>query len=192
MIKRRRCRFPESRQHSLAFNPDHLMQRVVILGRGGAGKSTFARKLGEATGLPVIELDKYFWQPGLVPTPRERWAEILRELASGDRWILDGDLGRYDDLHARLQRADTVVILDFSVWLCVKRAVRRSRETFEFWWWLLSWRRRDLPKIQRAIAAQAAHADIRIFSRPEELERFCLCKRATQSWLFRARRVGQG
>ena len=43
------------------------MQRVVILGRGGAGKSTLARRLGELVGLPVIELDKHFWQPGLVP-----------------------------------------------------------------------------------------------------------------------------
>ncbi len=39
------------------------MKRVVILGRGASGKSTLARLLGEITGLPVIELDKVFWQP---------------------------------------------------------------------------------------------------------------------------------
>jgi adenylate kinase family enzyme len=43
------------------------MKRVVILGRGGSGKSTLAVKLGEITGLPVVELDKLFWQPGLEP-----------------------------------------------------------------------------------------------------------------------------
>jgi hypothetical protein len=52
------------------------MQRVVILGRGGAGKSTVARRLGEAFGLPVIELDRHFWQAGLVPLPKGQWVKV--------------------------------------------------------------------------------------------------------------------
>jgi adenylate kinase family enzyme len=44
------------------------MKRVVILGRGASGKSTLARRLGNITGLPVIELDKIFWQAGLIET----------------------------------------------------------------------------------------------------------------------------
>ena len=43
------------------------MQRVVVLGRGGTGKTTLARAVGARTGLPVHELDEHFWQPGLVP-----------------------------------------------------------------------------------------------------------------------------
>jgi adenylate kinase family enzyme len=69
------------------------MRRVVILGPGGSGKSTLAVRLGELTGLPVIELDKVFWRPGLVPTPRDEWAEFQRRLAGGEGWIMDGDLG---------------------------------------------------------------------------------------------------
>jgi adenylate kinase family enzyme len=69
------------------------IQRVVILGRGGAGKSTVARRLGELLGLPVIELDKHFWQPGLVPLPREKWVEVQQKLASRSRWVMDGDPG---------------------------------------------------------------------------------------------------
>lgn len=38
-----------------------VTQRVVLLGRGGAGKSTFARSLSEITGIPAVELDKHFW-----------------------------------------------------------------------------------------------------------------------------------
>jgi adenylate kinase family enzyme len=148
------------------------MQRVVILGRGGAGKSTFARSLGETTGLPVIELDQHFWQPGLVPTPRERWIEIQRKLSAQDRWIMDGDLGRYDVLSVRLQAADTVLVLDFGVLLCAIRAISRSRERAEFWWWLVSWRWRERPKIKQAIAEHAARADVRIFFSPDELDRF--------------------
>jgi adenylate kinase family enzyme len=121
------------------------MQRVVILGRGAAGKSTLARKLGETTGLPVVQLDKHFWQPGLVPTPRARWIEIQRSLADQDRWIMDGDLGQYDELGVRLQAADTVLILDFSVLLCLMRAMRRAKERSDFWWWLLTWRWLERP-----------------------------------------------
>jgi len=38
------------------------MQRVVILGPGGSGKSTLAARIGEIAALPVIEMDKIFWQ----------------------------------------------------------------------------------------------------------------------------------
>jgi hypothetical protein len=81
------------------------MKRVVILGRGAAGKSTLARHLGEITGLPVIELDKLFWRSGLVPTPRAEWTELQEQLVQKDSWILDGDLGPHDAVEVRL-RAD--------------------------------------------------------------------------------------
>jgi len=122
------------------------MQRVVILGRGGAGKPTFANRLGKATGLPVVELDKHFWQPGLIPTPRQNWIEAQRRLAKQPRWIMDGDLGKYDELSVRLQAADTVFILDFSLRLCLMRAMRRSKERMDFWWWLITWRRIGRPR----------------------------------------------
>ena len=63
------------------------MKRVLILGPGAAGKSTLATKLGEITGLPVVELDQLFWQPGLRATPREQWKTIRRELVEPNNWI---------------------------------------------------------------------------------------------------------
>lgn len=50
------------------------MKRVIVLGRGGAGKSSFARRLGNTTGIPVVELDKHFWPPDLTPIPRAQWS----------------------------------------------------------------------------------------------------------------------
>ena len=47
------------------------MERVAIVGPGGAGKFTFVRSLGEQTRLPVFHLDRFFWKPGWVETPRE-------------------------------------------------------------------------------------------------------------------------
>src|SRR2546430_16735494 len=90
------------------------MQRVVILGRGASGKSTLARALGAITKLPVVELDKLFWQPGLLPTPREAWSAVQERLADQEQWIMDGDLGAYDAVSVRLPRAGTAILLDLS------------------------------------------------------------------------------
>ncbi len=94
------------------------MQRVVVLGRGGAGKSTAAVELGRITGLPVVELDEHFWGPDLAPLSVQEWTRRQQELAAGPRWIMDGDLGPYDAPAARLMRADTVLILDFGLVRC--------------------------------------------------------------------------
>jgi len=94
------------------------MKRVIVVGAGAAGKSTLAARLGGITGLPVIELDKLFWRPGLAPTPRDEWAVIQRRLAAQESWIMDGDLGPYDVLDVRLHAADAIVFLDFSPFRC--------------------------------------------------------------------------
>jgi len=148
------------------------VRRVVILGRGAAGKSVLAARLGEITGLPVIELDRLFWRPGLAATPRANWAELQRALARAESWIMDGDLGPYDELGARLAAADTVVILDFSLLRCAWRALRRSRERADFWRWLIGYRRRSLPPILRQIASHAGSADVVVLRGPRAVRDF--------------------
>jgi adenylate kinase family enzyme len=148
------------------------MQRVVILGRGASGKSTLARSLGARTGLPVIELDKVFWQPGLVATPHDAWAALQEKLAADDRWIMDGDLGPFDVVEVRLRRADTVIFLDFSLFRCATRAMRRSPERFDFWRWLLTYRRRSRPLLLEAISRHAPNAALHRIPTPAALDRF--------------------
>jgi adenylate kinase family enzyme len=148
------------------------MRRVVILGRGGSGKSTLAVRLGEITGLPVIELDEHFWRPGLEATSRDEWAAIQGELVRRDSWIMDGDLGPYDVPYVRLARADTVILLDFSFGRCAWRASRRSRERADFWLWSWSWRRRSRPLLLAAIADHAGKADLHVLRGPHALTRY--------------------
>lgn len=148
------------------------MKRVVVLGCGGAGKSTLARSLGAITGLPVIELDKLFWQPGRVPSSPARWAAVQRELVRKPRWIIDGDLGPYDVPSVRLKRADTVIVLDLPLLLCAWRALRRSRESLEFWLWLWRYRRHSRPLVAHAISTYAANADVQILASCRAVRRF--------------------
>ena len=124
------------------------------------------RPPGEITRLPVIELDKLFWRPGLAPTLREEWAAIPRQLAAQESWIMDGDLGPYDVLNIRLHAADAIVFLDFSPLRCAWRAIRRSPERADFWKWLLFYRRRSRPVLRQAIAAHAGDADVYVLPTP--------------------------
>lgn len=148
------------------------MRRVIVLGRGAAGKSVLARRIGELTGLPVTELDQIFWSDGLRPTRRDRWEDVQRQLAAATTWVLDGDLGPNDALQPRLANADTVVILDFGVLRCAWRARRRSPERSDFWWWLVTWRRRSKPQILAAIARWAPGADVHVLRKPLDVDRF--------------------
>jgi adenylate kinase family enzyme len=148
------------------------MKRVVILGRGASGKSTLAIRLGELTALPVIQLDKIFWQEGLKATPRDRWIAVQESLVAKESWILDGDLGPYDAVEVRLHAADTILLLDFSFAHCAWRAIRRSRERADFWRWLFTYRRKSRPLLMEAIAKHAANADLHVFRNPKQLHRF--------------------
>lgn len=113
------------------------MQRVVILGRAAAGKTTLGIRLSEITGLPAIELDKLFWRPGVEPIPAQEWTAIQQTLVRRDRWILDGDLGKLDSFEVRISAADTIILLDFSLPRCAWQAIRRSIERPGFWIWLV-------------------------------------------------------
>ena len=149
-----------------------VMKRVVILGRGASGKSTLANRLGEITGLPVIELDKVFWRAGLLATPRDQWVVLQEKLVAEDRWIMDGDLGPYDAVEVRLRAADTIIFLDFSLIRCAWRAVRRSGERADFWRWLVAYRFQSRPILMKAIANYAASADFWVLHHPRALRRF--------------------
>ena len=153
------------------------MQRVVVLGRGGAGKSTFARELGRITGLPAVELDEVFWSATLEPLGHAEWADAQAALVAGERWILDGDLGPYDVLDVRLARADTVVVLDYAFVRCAWRAVRRSREAADFWSWVWHYRRRSRPLVRQAIRRSAPGATVHWLTRPRQARRLLVSSR---------------
>jgi adenylate kinase family enzyme len=99
------------------------MKRILIVGSSGSGKSTLARGLGATLELPVIHLDRHFWHPGWVETPKEEWKTIVHHLVQRECWIIDGNYRQTLDI--RLAAADTVVFLDLPRWLCTWRALKR-------------------------------------------------------------------
>lgn len=148
------------------------MRRVVVLGRGGSGKSTLSRRLGAVTGLPVVELDDLYWDESSNPLTHAEWSDRQMEVACQEAWIMDGDLGPHDVLAPRLARADTVVIVDTPLAVCVWRAMRRGRQRIDFWAWVLRWGSTYRPQILAAVDRHAADAELVTLSRAREVERF--------------------
>ena len=109
------------------------MKKVLVIGSGGAGKSTFARQLGEALNIEVNHLDTAYWRSGWTKPSEDEWVQTVNQLVSGDSWILDGNFG--GTLELRLKHCDTVVFLDMSRLLCLWRILKRR----------LSYRNRSRP-----------------------------------------------
>lgn len=166
------CRILRPRSPIFLRYPLRVVKRVVILGPGASGKSTLALRLGAITALPVLELDKVFWQPGGVAMPQPQWAELQRQLIQQEEWIMEGDLGPYDVVEIRLRAADTILFLDFSLLRCAWRALGRSPERTDFWLWLLGYPYRRRPFLMRTIAAQASGARLYLLRNPAEVARF--------------------
>ncbi len=98
------------------------MQRVLIAGSTGAGKSTLAAELARRHRLPYTELDSLFHGPGWVPRPE--FLDDVRAVISGDRWISEW---QYDEARPLLlARADTLIWLDFPRRTVMHRVLRRS------------------------------------------------------------------
>ena len=103
----------------------NVMQRIVILGNAGSGKSTLARALGQRLGLPVVHLDRLFWEPGWAKAPTHVFRARVSEAISGERWICEGNYHR-QTFDLRLPRADLVIWLDTGPVRCLARVVMRS------------------------------------------------------------------
>ena len=163
------------------------MRKVLVIGSGGSGKSTFAERLGGRTGLPVIHLDSLFWRAGWCETPRDVWAARVDELLKRDEWIMDGNYG--GTLERRLAACDTVVLLDLPRVLCLWRIIRRSvryrgrsrpdmaegcneRLTWEFVRWVWTYPRERRPGVLKKLGELREGQKVYVLRSRREVRRF--------------------
>jgi adenylate kinase family enzyme len=101
-----------------------VASRVLVYGVTGSGKTTFARKMAERTGLPWHSVDDLTWEPGWVEVPADEQRRRIEQICAGERWILDTAYGQW--LEVPLTRAELIVALDYPRWLSLARLVRRT------------------------------------------------------------------
>ena len=111
------------------------MQRVVVFGTTGSGKSRLAERLAQRTGLRVVELDALFWGPEWQPVPLELFRHrVEREIKDGG-WIVVGIYGQVRDL--TWKAADTLIWLDLPfplvMWRLLGRTIRRALTREDLW-----------------------------------------------------------
>ena len=133
------------------------MEKVLVIGCPGAGKSYFARRLKNVTKLPLYYLDMIYHNKDGTHILKEELEEKIKSIIDMDNWIIDGNYQRTLDL--RLQKCDTVFLLDFPTDICINGAKGRigtKREDLpwvekfldkEFEKYILEFSKEKLPKI---------------------------------------------
>jgi len=95
------------------------LQRILVVGVTGSGKTTTAKKIAEVIGLPRVELDELFWGPNWQQRPTEVFRRSVAAALAGGSWVACGNYhGKLKDL--TWHRADTIVWLDFPKWRRLK------------------------------------------------------------------------
>lgn len=93
------------------------MNKVIIIGCPGSGKSTFGRKLAYVTGLPLYHLDMLYWNSDKTTVERDEFVSRLQKVMDETKWIIDGNYGSTMEL--RMEACDTVFFLDYSTDECL-------------------------------------------------------------------------
>ncbi|WP_432832963.1 topology modulation protein [Dactylosporangium sp. CA-092794] len=146
------------------------MQRVAIIGAGGAGKTVLANQLSVLLDLPVTHLDALRYTPTWHLVPEDEFAAAQRVVTATDRWIIDGN--SLASMPIRFAAADTIVFLDLPARACLWGVLRRrwryrggqhadgvhDRITWSFLTYIVRFRRRTGPAVRRCIADYGSHA----------------------------------
>ena len=167
------------------------MEKVLIIGCPGGGKSTFARALRDKTGLPLYYLDRIWHKPDGTQVSRQDFDARLAEILPRDRWITDGNYLR--TMERRLQACDTVFLLDYPLEVCLAGAAARVgkphedlpwvEETFdpEFRQWIEAFPRTQLPVVRELLEKYRQGRTVHVFHTRAEAD----------AWLARQTQEGK-
>lgn len=158
------------------------MQKVIVIGCPGAGKSTFARSLKDAAELPLFHLDMIWHKPDKTNVTRDEFDVRLRDIIQKDTWIIDGNYLR--TMEMRMKACDTVFLLDYPLEICLSGAATRigaKREDMpwvetefdeEFRQWILDFSKEQLPVIYELLEKYRENKRIYVFKSRTEAEEY--------------------
>jgi adenylate kinase family enzyme len=165
------------------------MTRVVILGIAGGGKSTLARRLSAALGLPLHQMDKIAWLPGWQMAENSRVDAYHASVLQNERWIIEG-YGSWDSIERRCDAADTLILIDQPAWRHYWWAYKRNIKLlfrpnadlphgcskWPLWKMMFgvvrSTRRSSLPRLRKLLADRSGKVQY-VLRSPDDIRRFC-------------------
>ena len=136
------------------------MDKVIIIGCPGSGKSTFAKKLSTITGLKLYHLDMLYWNEDRTTVTREVFDQRLYKVMAEPLWIIDGNYLR--TMEMRLEKCDTVFFLDYPTDVCLSGIEERKGK-----------KRSDIPWIENENTDEefvSFVSDFNVKTRPEVLK----------------------
>ena len=134
------------------------MEKIIVVGPSGSGKSYLSKRLSELLNIPLYHLDQIWWKEDKTHITRDEFDETLKFILSKDKWIIDGDYSRTYEM--RMEACDTIVFLNFPLEECllgVESRIGTHREDIpwvedefdpEFKEWIINWFSNALPKLQ--------------------------------------------
>src|SRR5205085_8316761 len=100
------------------------MNKICIIGSGGAGKSTLSLRMSATLNIPVFHLDTLFWKPGWRETSKPEFVKKVKKVIdSNDNWIIEGNYR--STFSIRFEAADTIIFLDYKRHICVRQSFKR-------------------------------------------------------------------
>lgn len=158
------------------------MKKVIVIGCPGSGKSTFARKLRDISGLPLYYLDMLWHKSDKTNITKEEFDRALGEILLLEKWILDGNYQR--TLPERLKACDTVFFLDYPLDICLTGAEKRINKPREDMPWIeqsfdpdfrqyiVDFSQNQRPEIYALLDLYGKDKEIHIFHTREEAETY--------------------
>jgi adenylate kinase family enzyme len=114
------------------------MEKVIVIGCPGSGKTTFAEKLYNKTGIPLYYLDAIWHRADRTHISRDEFVDRVGEIFKEKSWIIDGNYAA--TVEQRIIECDTVFLFDLPTEVCLQGATER-----------LGKGRYDMPWIEREL-----------------------------------------
>lgn len=109
------------------------MNKVIVIGCPGSGKTTFSEKLNKLTGLPLYYLDAIWHRSDKTHIPREDFDKKISEVFATSQWIIDGNYSR--TIERRIKECDTVFLFDLPAEICLQGAIERiGKDRYDLPW----------------------------------------------------------